>query len=82
MPRQTPWPAYIGLMMSVGTLIFQAGVLGNRITSNTDRIVKLEASELQRQALDEARADKVNAIDVRTARIEAKLDFLLPKETR
>ena len=63
-----PWA---GLFLAVAGIIYQAGALSEALTRTTERVTKLEAN-------DEARNANINAINVRTARIEAKIDYVLP----
>ena len=67
--------AIIGGALGIANLIAAQGALNQRVTQNTQRLDKLEAS-------DGARTDAVNSINVRTARIEARLDFLISKSER
>ena len=73
-PNRSPnWVPYAGLLLAVAGIVYQGGQLTGDVRSNTDRITKLEAS-LQ------STTDATNSINERTARIEAKLDFLIPKD--
>lgn len=68
-PRQPNWLPYAGFMLAVGGIIYQSGQLTGDVRRNTERITKLEA-------VQGAAGTDINAINVRTARIEAKLDAM------
>lgn len=71
--RSNPnWLPYAGLMLSAAGIIYQSGVVTNKVEALTDRVVKLEAS-------DKARTETLDIIKDRGARIEAKLDYALPQ---
>lgn len=72
--RPTPqsWIPYAGLLLAVAGIVYQSGQLTGDVRRNTERIGALEA------ALS-ARAVDINTINVRTARIEAKVDLLVPQ---
>lgn len=70
-PRNHQWAVYAALALTIAGIVYQGGYLANQVAQNDRRITKLEAS-----------VDKVNAIDVRTARMEGKLDMILPKDPR
>lgn len=61
-----------GFMLAVAGIVYQSGQLAGKVDQNASRITKIEAAE-------DARTDRIQAIDVRTARIEAKLDLLKPE---
>ena len=63
-------PDWIALIMSLGALVWNAAVYPEKVSNNLRRIEALEQRE-------EGRSDKLNTIDVRTAKIEAKLDILM-----
>lgn len=63
-----PWA---GLFLAVAGIIYQAGGITSSIDRLNERTSKLESG-------DEARSAAINSINVRTARIEAKLDYALP----
>lgn len=71
--RDGKWLPYAGFIVAVAGIVWQGGTLAGNVQRNTERITAIEAAEA-------ARTDRIQAIDVRTARIEAKLDLLNPKE--
>lgn len=72
---QAQWLPYVGLATLCASVIYQAGVQSQRIERNSDRITVLEAS-------DRTRAEKMDLMNTRGARIEAKLDLLAPSRDR
>lgn len=71
-PQPQSWIPYAGFMLAVAGIVYQSGQLTGDVRSNTERIAKLEAS-LANNSTD------INAINVRSARIEAKLDLIVPE---
>lgn len=71
--RLSEWVSLGGLVMVIVGMIWAGGGYLEQIHNNTRRIETLEASDKQR-------TDTLTQIDVRTARMEAKLEVLLPKE--
>ena len=71
-PSNPNWVPWAGLFMAVAGIIYQAGGITSSITRLNERTTKLEST-------DQLRSDAINNIDVRTARIEAKLDYFSPK---
>ena len=69
-PNWIPW---VGLFTVIAGVIYQAGSITGQVERLNDRTGQLEA-------VGESRSDAINAINVRTARIEAKLDYLVPKD--
>lgn len=69
--RQPTWIPYAGLMLAVAGIIYQSGQLTGDVRRNTERITKIEAT-LSSNAQD------INSMNLRTVRIEAKLDLALP----
>lgn len=65
-----PWA---GLLIAGVGVIYQSGVISGDLAHDTDRITKLEA-------IDQSRTDRINVIDVRTARIETKMDMMLDQQ--
>lgn len=70
MPTSRPahnsqWAVYVALGVTIAGIVFQGGYLANQVAENSRRIAALEA-----------RMDRINSIDVRTARIEGKLDAI------
>lgn len=63
-------PAWIACALSLSTLIYVAGGMGATVNSNTNRIDKLEAVQVQQTRDDIDRSDRL-------ARIEAKVDLLV-----
>jgi len=59
-------------MLSAAGIIYQSGVVTNKVEALTERVTKLEAS-------DKARTETLDVIKDRGARIEAKLDYALPQ---
>lgn len=74
LPRQSPpnWLPYLGFATLVLGVVYQSGDVTSRVQRNTERIAKLEAS-------DAIQADKLDTINQRGARIEAKIDILVPR---
>lgn len=73
--RLPPWLPYLGAAVAIGSMIFQGGVLSGKVESNASRITTLEARA--------AKADEaLSTINVRGARIEAKLDFLVDPKSK
>lgn len=70
--RPESWVPWVGLLIAVAGIIYQGGMLAGSVQRNTERITTIEAGEA-------ARSDRIQAIDVRTARIEAKVDLLTPE---
>lgn len=70
-PSPNNWIPYAGFLLAVAGIVYQSGQLTGDVQSNTERIAKLEAAVM-------SNSTDVNAINVRTARIEAKLDLLVP----
>ncbi|MFS0736920.1 hypothetical protein ABC347_07710 [Sphingomonas sp. 1P06PA] len=68
--QKKEWVPWAGLFLAVAGIVYQGGQITGEVNRSTERISKLEASE-------EARTDAISAMNVRTARIEAKLDFLM-----
>lgn len=70
-PRSdTRWIPYLGFALTLAGMIFQGGVLSNRVANNTDRIAKIEA-------LQNTVTSTLGDMNARSARNEAKLDLLL-----
>lgn len=67
----SPIVLVIGALLAAGNYIAQ-------VKDNTRRIEALESHDKQRGVDRESDKDKLNTIDVRTARIESKLEILLP----
>lgn len=65
-----PW---FGFLLAVGSVVYNSGQITGDVRRNTDRISKIEAQQ-------SATSADINAINVRTARIEAKLDFVIPQK--
>jgi hypothetical protein len=74
-PRNQNWLPYLGLITLAAGIVFQSGVLSNRVDQLTDRIVKLEAIQAQNK-------DALEQMNLRGARNETKLDFLVDQETK
>lgn len=82
MPTQarSSWRDWITAMSPVAVLIGAAMAVGGNFSEVKDHERRIEVLE-QSSRLDKAQSDdKLNTIDVRTARIEAKLEVLSPKE--
>lgn len=73
--RAESWIPYAGFLLAVAGIVYQGGQLSGSVQRNTERISQLEAT-------DAARTDRIQSIDVRTARIEAKLDLMSPKASQ
>lgn len=61
----TNWLAWAGFALAVAGIIYQSGGVTQRIADNDKRITRLEVM-----------AQEVNSVNIRLARIEAKLEFL------
>lgn len=72
------WVAFISPMALVIGSLLAAGNYIAQVKDNTRRIEVLEARNGQRDRDRDSDKDKLNTIDVRTARIESKLEILLP----
>lgn len=64
------WTPVIALLMTVGTVIVGGGKYLGQIEDNTRRITAIETDAHQRD-------EKLNQIDLRSERIETKLDLLI-----
>ena len=73
--RLSEWVSIAGLIIVLIGMIWAGGGYLEQIHNNTRRIETLEASDKQR-------TDTLTQIDVRTARIEAKLEVMLPEKER
>ena len=73
--RPQSWVAYAGLVITVAGIVYQGGQLTSRVDQNAKDIARLQAS-------DAARSEALEAINLRGARIEAKLDYLTPEKAR
>lgn len=65
--RNNQWAVYIALALTIAGIVYQGGILSGHVDNNDRRITRLEA-------IDQSRTDQIGAINVRTARIETKLD--------
>lgn len=72
------WFGFVSpILLAIGLLVATGGYIA-QVKDNTRRIETLEQHDLQRSKDREGDKDKLNTIDVRTARIESKLEILLP----
>lgn len=70
-PRQPQqWLPYLGLITLAGGIVYQSGVISNRVDGLTERIARIETTNA-------GTAAALSDINVRGARNEAKLDFLV-----
>lgn len=74
-------PAWLAWLPVITTLFLIAGFLwagGGKMDELANHERRLAALEMKR----DSDADKLNVIDVRTARIEAKLEILVPSNSQ
>lgn len=80
-PYRPTWKEWAPVVSAIGILvgasITSGGVL-EKVQEALRRIAAIEAREDQRDRDRTADIEKLNAIDVRTARIETKIDVLTP----
>lgn len=74
-PRGSNWLPYLGLITLAGGIVYQSGVVTNRVDQLTDRVVKIESQ----QTISQATMQEMN---LRGARNETKLDFLVEAQTK
>lgn len=74
-PQSTGWLPYAGFMLAIAGIVYQGGLLSGAVQRNSERLGRLES-------IDQARSDRIQAIDVRTARIEAKIDLVVPPQEK
>ena len=76
------WRDWLTAMSPVAVLIGAAMAVGGNFSEVRDHERRIEVLEQSSRADKAQSDDKLNTIDVRTARIEAKLEVLTPaKET-
>lgn len=68
--KSSAWVPYAGLGLSVAAIIYGGGQLTSRVDSQGDRIARLEAVQATQAAA-------FNEMNLRGARNEQKLDFLV-----
>lgn len=69
-PKPATWVPYAGLFLAVAGIIYQGGQLTSQVQQQDQRITKLEAADIARTAA-------LNEMNIRGARNETKLDFLV-----
>lgn len=69
--RGQSWVAYAGLVLAIGTTVYSAGALGQRVEDHDKRLVKLEAQQTE-----------LSDIRERLARIEERLNLLVEQRGR
>lgn len=69
-PKPGAWVPYAGLFLAVAGIIYQGGQLTSQVQQQDARITKLEAADIARTAA-------LNELNIRGARNETKLDFLV-----
>lgn len=65
------WLKYVALAIFCIGVIWQSATVASRVDRNAERITRLEVS-------DAAQTDKLDTINQRGSRIEAKIDLLIP----
>lgn len=73
--RSADWHKHVALAIFVAGVIWQSATVTARVDRNAERISRLEAS-------DAAQTDKLDTINQRGSRIEAKIDLLMPDRKR
>jgi hypothetical protein len=73
-PRSPNWLPYLGLITMAGGIVWQAGVVTTRVDQLSDRVVRMEATQA-------TSATALEAINLRGARNETKLDILIAAQT-
>lgn len=68
--KPASWVPYAGLFLAVSGIIYQGGQFASQLQQQDQRITKLEAADVARTAA-------FNELNVRGARNETKLDFLV-----
>lgn len=69
-PKSTTWVPYAGLFLAIAGVIYQGGQLTSRVEQQQDRIARIEAVQA-------SQATAFNEMNLRGARNEQKLDFLV-----
>lgn len=69
-PKNPAWLPYAGIFVVVATSIYQAGQLTSQLDAQRDRITRIEAVQA-------SQATAFNEMNLRGARNEQKLDFLV-----
>ena len=72
------WVAFVSPIVLVIGVLLAAGAYIGQVKDNTRRIDAIEQHEHQVDLVHDSDKDKLNIIDVRTARIETKLEILVP----
>jgi hypothetical protein len=73
-PRSPNWLPYLGLITMAGGIVWQAGVVTTRVDQLSDRVVRMESTQA-------TSATALEAINLRGARNETKLDILIAAQT-
>ena len=72
------WVAFVSPIVLVIGVLLAAGAYIAQVKDNTRRIDAIEERNHQVDLVHDSDKDKLNIIDVRTARIETKLEILVP----
>lgn len=71
--KPATWVPYAGLFLAVAGIIYQGGQLTSRVEQQQDRITRIEAVQASQAAA-------FNEMNLRGARNEQKLDFLVESQ--
>jgi hypothetical protein len=74
------WFAFVSPIILATGLLIATGAYIAQVKDNSRRIDAIEERNHQVDLVHDNDKDKLNTIDVRTARIESKLEILLPAE--
>lgn len=80
-PPRVPWRDWLPVVSAAGLLMGAAFFNGGSVEKQNDALRRIAAIEVRQDQQDREHIsdiDKLNKIDVRTARIETKIDVLTP----